>query len=306
MVPLSESSHAKPSVSGRIEQGQCQLGRDISTGTKRILDSSVTHDDGRHWYQKLISRSIAAESEEKMNITALVGFIASMLGLQVSSKGVKYLKFDLAVKNSAANNSTTFVKCVAFGKTAEFIAAFFKVGSPIGVIAEVCNNNYIDANNVKHYSYEFHVWKANFVGRKTDNPAAVVAGTVVQPFAQPVQTVSVAGGQSFQPVSGSAQASTPAFGTSQVVAGGGAQPYAQPVQTASVTGRSSFPPAPGSTQAPTPISGATQVAAGGCAQFPAGSATPNTPEQGIKLRKLNDIYTQDEMKIVDSDEFADE
>ena len=76
----------------------------------------------------------------KMNIIILVGFIASMLGLQVSPTGAKYLRFDLAVKNSAANNnSTTFVKCVAFGKTAEFIATFFKVGSPIGVIAEVRN-----------------------------------------------------------------------------------------------------------------------------------------------------------------------
>ena len=91
-----------------------------------------------------------------------------------------------------------------------------------------------------------------------------------------------------------------------MVAGTVAQPSAQPVQTASVAGGKSFQPVPGSTQVSTPAFGIPQVAAGGCAQFPAGSPASNAPEQGIIFRKLEDVFTQGEMKIVDSDESADE
>ncbi len=180
-----------------------------------------------------------------MNYNIFVGFIARIGILERNPDGSARIHFTVAVKNSAKQNSTSFVDCTAFGKKAELLSNYFVKGSPIGIEAEVRNNNFKDKNGVMHYGYSFIVHRIEFVGTKASNPAVAMRAQTAGSIA-PTPMPSVA-----------AQATS------------GALP---------------FPPAPGTQPAPaaTPL----------VQPMPADAAGI---EQGLKLGKLEDVFTADEM-----------
>lgn len=61
-----------------------------------------------------------------------------------------------------------FFKYTAFGKTAEFIAKYFKKGSKMLITGEVNNNNY-EKDGVKHYGTQILIDNVEFFGKKSDN-----------------------------------------------------------------------------------------------------------------------------------------
>ena len=61
-----------------------------------------------------------------------------------------------------------FFKYTAFGKTAEFIAKYFKKGQKMLITGEVNNNNY-EKDGVKHYGTQILIDNVEFFGKKSDN-----------------------------------------------------------------------------------------------------------------------------------------
>ena len=125
-----------------------------------------------------------------VNLVILVGFIASLQELRVSGNGNSYLIFTIAVNyynRSTNGKAVDFIRCIANGKTAEFISMYFNVGSPISIVGALRQNNYVDKCGNKQYSYQVFVEKADFCGRKCDatpvggNPSTSVAAGTTTP-----------------------------------------------------------------------------------------------------------------------------
>jgi single-strand DNA-binding protein len=74
--------------------------------------------------------------------------------------------FSIAVDRRSQDQDADFFECIAFGKTAEFIAKFFSKGMKIAVVGRIQNNNYKDKNGVTHYGNKIVVEEAEFCERK--------------------------------------------------------------------------------------------------------------------------------------------
>lgn len=61
-----------------------------------------------------------------------------------------------------------FFNYTAFGKTAEFVAKYFKKGDPMLITGEVVNNNY-EKDGVKHYACQIVVDNVEFFSKKSDS-----------------------------------------------------------------------------------------------------------------------------------------
>ena len=222
-----------------------------------------------------------------MNLVTLVGFVAIMSELVTSANGTTFVRFRVSVRNTSSQNATSFVDCVAFGKTAEFLSKYFVTGSPIGIEAEVRNNNYPAKNGNMQYTYNFVVKQVHFVGKKESNPAVAMKAQ-----AAPATAPVAPGALPFPPA-------PPA--TAPAASGGLPLPPAPPAAAPAASGALPFPPAPP----------AAAPAASGALPFPpAPSKQPVPPAappmqpmpadtdglgQGLKLGKLEDVFTADEM-----------
>lgn len=66
------------------------------------------------------------------NTGTLVGSICSDIELKTSQKGASYLNMSVQVrKNYTSTQKYDFINTISFGRTAEFIAKYFKKGDPI-------------------------------------------------------------------------------------------------------------------------------------------------------------------------------
>lgn len=89
-----------------------------------------------------------------MNKVALVGRLTrDPLELRRSSSNVAVIRFTIAVDNNRSkkddNNSTSFINCVAFNKTAEFVELYFKKGLLVGIDGRLQSGSYEkDGNRV--------------------------------------------------------------------------------------------------------------------------------------------------------------
>lgn len=79
-------------------------------------------------------------------------------------------RFSLAVgrrfKNAEGNYDADFINCVAFGKTAEFIAKYFKKGDMMAVTARVQTGSYTNKDGVKVYTTDMVIEEVDFCGGK--------------------------------------------------------------------------------------------------------------------------------------------
>lgn len=87
-----------------------------------------------------------------MNNVSLLGRIATDLELKRTQNNKASLSFTIAVdRYSSGNKSTDFIRCTAWGKTAENIAKYFSKGSTIAVNGSIHTGNYTDKNGIKRY-----------------------------------------------------------------------------------------------------------------------------------------------------------
>lgn len=79
--------------------------------------------------------------------------------------------FQLAVQRKFSKNSEVkadFVKCVCFGKQAEFVEKYFKKGKKMLAIGRFENNNYKNKDGNTVYDYKINVEEIEFVTSKAD------------------------------------------------------------------------------------------------------------------------------------------
>lgn len=95
------------------------------------------------------------------NSCSFTGRITKELNLKTSQNGKEMLNFDLAVqrdfKNSNGEYDSDFITCMAFGKTAEFIANYAKKGYLMNVEGRMQNNNFTREDGTTNYGMQLIV-----------------------------------------------------------------------------------------------------------------------------------------------------
>ena len=88
-------------------------------------------------------------------------------GLAIASFSVACDRWDTKTKKNTAD----FIRCVAFGKTAENIGNYFSKGSPIIVVGQIRNEEYTDKQGNKKFSTNVVVNNFEFCGKKGEGTA---------------------------------------------------------------------------------------------------------------------------------------
>lgn len=111
-----------------------------------------------------------------MNKVILVGRLTADPELRQTQSGISSCRFTVAIDRKFADKETgerkaDFVGCIAWQRTAEFVAEYFSKGKLIAVEGELRNNNYQDKNHsdVTHYTMDVNVNNVEFVGGKNES-----------------------------------------------------------------------------------------------------------------------------------------
>ena len=103
-----------------------------------------------------------------MNSVNIMGRIATDLTLRPvrSSAGV-VLNFRVAVDRYAGGGKVTdFIRCTAWGKTAERICTYLTKGNMIAISGSLTTGEYIDSNNIRRFTTDVFVRDFYFTGDK--------------------------------------------------------------------------------------------------------------------------------------------
>lgn len=107
------------------------------------------------------------------NKVILIGNITKDIELKQTPSGVSVVSFTIAVnrkyKNEDGTTSTDFINCVAWRKTAEFAAQWFKKGKSIVVCGALQSRSYADNQGNKRYVTEVVADEVGFAESKGDN-----------------------------------------------------------------------------------------------------------------------------------------
>lgn len=107
-----------------------------------------------------------------MNNVQLVGRFTKEPELRYSTgeNSNAILRFNIAVqrkfKSANGEYESDFPGCIAFGKTAEFIANYFHKGDPISITGRIQTGNYTNKEGVKVYTTDVVVNDVEFVPSK--------------------------------------------------------------------------------------------------------------------------------------------
>lgn len=103
-----------------------------------------------------------------MNSVNIMGRIATDLALRPvrSSAGV-VLNFRVAVDRYAGGGKVTdFLRCTAWGKTAERICTYLTKGNMIAISGSLTTGDYIDRNGIRRFTTDIFVRDFYFTGDK--------------------------------------------------------------------------------------------------------------------------------------------
>ena len=134
-----------------------------------------------------------------LNRVILMGRLTADPELRQTQSGISFVKFNIAVdrkfKNDNGEHQTDFISVTAWRKTAEFVSKYFSKGKMIIVEGSLRNNDYTDANGVKHYSMDVQADNVSFGESKSASANASGIGNVSnfqQPNVQPVSQQTAA------------------------------------------------------------------------------------------------------------------
>lgn len=133
------------------------------------------------------------------NKVILIGNLTKDIELKQMQSGMVLTSFDIAVARAFKNKQTgeaetDFIRCQAWGKTAEFLSRYFSKGKAVVVEGDLRNNNYTDQNGVKHYGFVVNVQAVSFAENKSDSAAAPQQSYSQPPQNNPQQFVNNAQG----------------------------------------------------------------------------------------------------------------
>ena len=104
-----------------------------------------------------------------INKAILQGRLTETPELMKTQSGKSVTSFTLAVdrryKQDGGQNAD-FIRLVAWGKTAEFITAYFRKGQEIVAEGSIQVRSYTDKNGAKRFATEVIVHEVNFCGQK--------------------------------------------------------------------------------------------------------------------------------------------
>lgn len=101
-----------------------------------------------------------------MNKIILMGRLTANPDYKQTPNGVAVCRFSIAVDRPYQKDKekeADFISCQAWRNTADFVSKYFCKGKPIIIAGRLQNNDYIDKNNIKHYSDVVLVNEASFV-----------------------------------------------------------------------------------------------------------------------------------------------
>lgn len=96
------------------------------------------------------------------NMVALEGWISRDLELKASRSGNVVLPFTLGVPPMGKSKESSFVRCIAYGRTAQIINDNFKKGSRIGVQGYLEMTVWTDASGQRRETLEVVADKVHF------------------------------------------------------------------------------------------------------------------------------------------------
>lgn len=110
-----------------------------------------------------------------MNIVNLAGRLTKDIELQEYGKGKDkghFTRFTLAVRDGVDKDGeprTQFISCIIWGKGAELLDQYTGKGDLIGISGKLEENNYEDAEGVKHYTLQVNARDVEFLNTKKED-----------------------------------------------------------------------------------------------------------------------------------------
>lgn len=101
-----------------------------------------------------------------MNKAILIGRLARDPDVRTSQDGKMVARYTLAVNR--INDQANFIRCVAFGKSAEFAEKYLRKGTKIAVEGRIQTGSYTDRDGRKVYMTEVIIERQEFVEKKID------------------------------------------------------------------------------------------------------------------------------------------
>ena len=101
-----------------------------------------------------------------MNKAILIGRLARDPDVRTSQDGKMVARYTLAV--NGINDQADFIRCVAFGKSAEFAEKYLRKGTKIAVEGRIQTGSYTDRDGRKVYMTEVIIERQEFVEKKID------------------------------------------------------------------------------------------------------------------------------------------
>ena len=104
-----------------------------------------------------------------LNYSVLMGRLVRDPELRRTNTGKAVASFTIAVDNFGRDNGASFISCVAWDKTGEFIDSYFLKGSQIVVEGRLQTRQYGTKDGRKQTATEVVVTQAHFCGKKEEN-----------------------------------------------------------------------------------------------------------------------------------------
>lgn len=118
-----------------------------------------------------------------MNISILIGRIATDLELKQTQSGTAMCSFTLAInrpKKQGEEQQADFIRCKTFGKTAELVSQYMHKGSRLGVVGTIQTGSYQNQDGQTIYTTDVLVNRIEFLESKKDQNAPQAQNTVQQ------------------------------------------------------------------------------------------------------------------------------
>ena len=125
-----------------------------------------------------------------INKVILVGRISNDITVNKSQSGTSMCNFSLAVDRYMGKDkekATDFIRCTAFGATAETLGRYAGKGKQIAIEGNIKTGSYKDKNHddVTHYTQDVQVDKVELLGSKSDTNTTPPTQAAPAPTAQP-------------------------------------------------------------------------------------------------------------------------
>lgn len=104
-----------------------------------------------------------------MNSVQLIGRFTADPDIRYTDAGLSIARFSIACDRrfkKEGEATADFIRCVAFGKTAEFIEKYFQKGTRIGLNGRIQTGSYENQDNQKIYTTDVVVENCEFVESK--------------------------------------------------------------------------------------------------------------------------------------------